>query len=128
MKKAKLFAGTFVAGGVIGVIGQALMTFWGSFGIGELLTVMALLITLGLAGAALFATGLMEKAEATGSAAAFFPFFGLGASMARAHFATRESGSSLSSGIARTFKAFFTATGIGIAVSLITGLVFGLPA
>lgn len=125
MSKMKMFATTFLVGGAVGCVGQLLMYAWAATGLGELLTVMAVLLTLGLSGAVLFATGLIEKAERMGSVAAFFPFYGLGAAMAKAHYDARENGASFVRGAAQTFKAFFVATGIGIAISLVVGFAMG---
>lgn len=126
MKKGSLVARTFVWGGCLGVAAQLLMYAYGSLGLGMLFTPLAMLLTLGIVGCALFAVGLYGRIEETGSVVSFLPFNGLGPAVAAAYLGAREQGASVPAALGTSWRFFFVAAGPGIGIALVTGALAGL--
>lgn len=126
MSRLTSIATAFVAGGVVGIIGNALYSIMLFAGIGESLAPLATLLVLGITGCALFAAGKGKKLTESQSSISFLPFYGLGTAIAQAQLHSRLAGNGFLASFLKSWQAFFVATGIGIALSLATGFVVAL--
>lgn len=107
----------------MGLVGNALYSIMFLAGIDGSLAPLATLLVLGIAGCVLFATGKGRKLTESRSSISFLPFYGLGVAIAQAQLSSRLAGNSFLTSFLKSWKAFFTATGIGIALSLATGFI-----
>ena len=92
----KKIASTFIVGGMIGVIGQVLFTFYISvLGPDSPLMGAFLLVSMGLIGGILFVFGIYQKLEETSGFGAMLPFSGFATAISGAIVGAKMSGASL---------------------------------
>ncbi len=104
MRFAKPLGGAFLVGGIFGLLGQGLAMIYWQVPFLEGNQTIALLLTMGVLGGVLFATGAWDKIEKIGEMGATLPFVGLGATMSGITFGTKMKTGSLARGVWVAFK------------------------
>ena len=124
MATLKKLACTFIVGGVLGVIGQALFTFYiGVLGLDSPLLGAFLLVSMGLIGGILFIFGFYQKLEETAGFGAILPFSGFATGISGAIVGARMSGASLGQSIKAGLMVVVVIIGTGTVLSIIVGLI-----
>lgn len=126
MSRFCLFFRTFVVGGVVGLLATFLMHIFVLYDFDQLTISIGTLFLLGLFGSILFASDLFERLFPKNSATSFLPFSGLGPAVGEVYYNARRSGASIFVATISAWKFFFVATGAGIAIAIITGIVWEL--
>lgn len=126
MNKLSLFFRTFAVGGVIGLLANLLMYILASCGFSQLVVSIGTLFLLGLMGSILFACGFFERVFPKSSTTSFLPFSGLGPAMGEVYYDARKDGASIFVAALKAWKFFFIATGVGIAIAIVVGVVWEL--
>ena len=126
MSKAISLSKTFACGGAVGLLGNALLTVMQKAGVNEQLSPLATLLVIGLAGCILFAANKGKRLTESHSSISFLPFYGLGIAAAQTQYRSRLAGNGFRASFLASWRAFFAATGIGIALSLATGFAIAL--
>lgn len=126
MRFVKPLGGAFLIGGIFGLLGQGLAMIYWQVPFLEGNQTIALLLTMGILGGILFATGVWEKIEKFGGMGAVLPFVGLGATMSGITFGTKMETGSLAKGIWVAFKEIMLKV-VGttmVALMVVTAIVF----
>ncbi|MDR2492430.1 MAG: SpoVA/SpoVAEb family sporulation membrane protein, partial [Coriobacteriales bacterium] len=121
----KSLGGAALVGGLVGVVGEALVMLYSHTPLYEAgFATIAVGTTLGLIGAVLFACGVYTKIESLGAIGAILPFCGLAAAVAGATAAaSKESGSKLKGAVASLVGLLVKVVAVGIALCCVIGAV-----
>ena len=111
----------FAYGGIVGIIGNAILTMMQVIGLNEQIAPLATLLTIGFIGCILFAANKGKRLTESPSSIGFLPFYGLGIAIAQTQWRSRLAGKDFLASFLTSWRSFFAATSIGIAISLVTG-------
>ncbi|MGV8083491.1 MAG: SpoVA/SpoVAEb family sporulation membrane protein [Coriobacteriia bacterium] len=124
MKILRQLLATFIAGGVLALIGQALFHLYlRLLGEGSPFVSLAALASMGAIGAGLFALGQYQKLETLAGFGAFLPFSGFAAAISGAFAARRTAGASAGEALGASGKLVAYVVGLGSLFSIVVGIV-----
>lgn len=115
--------GSFIFGGIVGVVGQVLFTMYRALGVPEFYELPAVILTIALIGGVLAILGIFEKFEQKYGMGAMMGMPGLAAGIAEGVAAARSNGATtgeaVKAGLAGPGKIF----GVGILVAIVLSAV-----
>lgn len=117
---------TFLFAGLFGAASQLLLIMWrGLLGADSVWAMPAMLLTLGFAGAVLYALGAYHKLEEIGSMGAVMPFSGLVSAVAAA-FEEGHAKRGDAGGAGAGFAFFLYVLGVGSCIAAVVGAICAL--
>ena len=123
--KIKGYAGAFVVGGGIGVVGQLFLNLYLAAGLSMLAAVYGMILTLAVLGVILTLTGVYQKLTGLGGMGAMMPMSGLSGGIAETVMGLYKNGASMWEALAGGMKAPAQIFGVGIAVALVLSVAAG---
>lgn len=124
MKVIKALLAAFLVGGIFSVVGQGITLGWvGLLGGNNPLLGFAILVSMGIVGAVMFAMGAHQPVEKFGGFGAMLPFNGLCAAIAATYAGAKEEGLSTGTAIGKGVMLVVYVVGLGTLICSLVALV-----